>query len=198
VALRANLSGPVGSFSSFLSYYDATVVARGLGLELDNFSTQTADRHAMAEIAMQLVQLVGIAEQVATTQRLASISGVDEFVEDHLDNHQIGSSSMPHKVNPIKSEQVCGLARVARGHLTAILETAHTQWWERDLTNSSVERLAWRDLIGLTAYILNVMLHAPMTWKPKRPGNFEESTFYQYNQAIQTGCHSRDAYRGLK
>ena len=106
---------------------------------------------------------------------------------------------MPTKVNPIRAEQVCGLARVARGHLFAILETAHTQFFERDLTNSSVERLAWRDLLHLTGYILESANQMDFSaWTPKPVNPVEESAFYRYQTALIRGVPDDQAYQDAR
>lgn len=200
IPLRANLSGPVGGYSEYLPINRAMEVAAALSLQIDFQSTQTADRHRMAELAMQLVQLIGCVEQVATVHRLASISGVDEYSEGHANAWQKGSSAMPHKVNPISAEQVCGLARIARGLLTPILETAHTQWWERDLTNSSVERVAWHDLLHLTLYIV-LAAHDWATvdaWTPQPADGDGYSSFHRYNDALTIGQDPEAAYQAVK
>lgn len=198
--LRANLSGPVGTYSTFLTFAQATDAATELGLELDLHSTQTADRHRMAALAMLLVQVIGAIEQVATYQRLSTISGVDQYVEQHVNLQQVGSSSMPHKRNPISSERICGLARVARSNLSALLETCYTQWWERDLTNSSVERVAWRDLVALADYLTSMALQIDVgtdTWNSTNVNELE-SSYYRYNQALLDGDDPTSAYQGLK
>lgn len=196
--LRASLSGPVGQFSRWLTRPQAKVAAQALRLELDELGTQTADRHRMAGLAMQLVQLTGVIEQLATLHRLSSISGVDDFSEDFVEG-QKGSSSMPHKHNPIRSEQLSGLGRIARGLLVPILETNHTQWWERDLSNSSVERVAWRDLVLLTGYMLSAVNQIDFSGWNGRPESTEGSSFDQLNQLIAINrVPPEEAYRTVQ
>lgn len=149
------LMGPVGRPDTrVLPLSVRESVGRKLRIELDQFPTQIADRQRWTSWAFQLYQLIAACEQVATHHRLESISGVDRFSEKFEDGVQRGSSSMPHKRNPIRSERICGLSRVARGNLMALLETATCSWWERDLTNSSVEKTALMDLVDLTGFIL--------------------------------------------
>ncbi len=152
-SLWGSLGGPVGEGNDALPPQVVELVARELSITIDPYATQTSSRHQFGVVAAALVQMVGTCEQLATHHRLESISGIDGFAEGFAEG-QRGSSVMPHKRNPMRSERVCGLARVARGHLAAILETANTQWWERDLTNSSVERTAFWSLASLTLYLL--------------------------------------------
>lgn len=201
--LRASLGGPVGGYSRFLTQEQAQHAADDLDVELDAHATQTSDRHRLASLVNALVQVVGILEQVATYQRLSAISGVDYYVENHVDPAQKGSSSMPHKRNPITSERICGLARVARGYQSALMETCYTQWWERDLTNSSVERVAWRDLVALTDYVLDLAMETDVgerSWSTDLDTELdpEGSTFYRYNQAIVDGLNPNSVYLNLK
>lgn len=151
--LLGSLGGPVGDGNDALIPPVLEMVEADLEIEIDRMSTQTSSRHRLGVAAANLTHLVGTCEQLATHHRLESISGIDGFAEGFAEG-QKGSSVMPHKRNPIRSERICGLARVARGHQQAVQETANTQWWERDLTNSSVEREAFWSLAGLTLYIL--------------------------------------------
>lgn len=129
-------------------------VAEDLGINVDTYSTQIADRLQWLDWAYALYRIIACCEQLATYHRLESINGIDRFQEKFAQGVQKGSSSMPHKVNPIRSERICGLARVARGHLMALSETATTSWWERDLSNSSVEKTALVDLAHLAGFCL--------------------------------------------
>lgn len=154
--LPGKISGPVGEYNAACTPLVERAVMQSLGIEADELASQTVDRFYYAQAAMVLIQMVGICEQLATLHRLSAISGVDLFQEDFKAGRQKGSSIMPYKNNPMRSERICGLARVCRGYLSAILETSHTQWWERDLTNSSVERVAFWDLIQTAFYILTL------------------------------------------
>lgn len=205
--LRANLSGPTGSFSTFLTFDQAKQVADDLHLKLDLYSTQTADRFRYADLAFQLTQIIGVVEQIATLHRLGSITGVDEYSEGRTEG-QKGSSSMPHKTNPISAEQVCGLSRLARSNLSALLETWRTQWWERDLTNSSVERLAWADLLHLTGYIVRTAasweidqnLTSGISQVKARPPRAPEHPipFYELNYRILADEDVETVYRDIQ
>jgi adenylosuccinate lyase len=152
--LHGKLSGPVGEYNAAVTPDVESMVGGKLSIQMDAYAAQTADKFILARAAMAQIQLVGLCEQLATFHRIGSIAGVDLYAEGFKRDEQKGSSIMPYKRNPIKSERICGLARVCRGHLSAILETSYTQWWERDLTNSSVERTAFWDLVQLSYFIL--------------------------------------------
>ena len=198
IPLRASLSGPVGNYSKFLTREQAESAAKLMNVPLDSFSTQTADRHRYAELAFQLSQIIGVYEQLATVHRLSSISGVDEFSEG-LTDAQKGSSSMPHKVNPVSAEQVSGLARLARSNLSALLETWRTQWWERDLSNSSVERVAWRDLLHLVGYLTESVYDWEFEagWAPFNK-TLSETPFHEYNRRLLEGDDPESIYREVQ
>ncbi|WIC89806.1 PurB-like adenylosuccinate lyase [Gordonia phage Sapo] len=200
VPLRANLSGPVGQFSEFLPHDQALSAATRLRLGLDGHSTQTADRHRLAELCFQLVQLVGVYEQLATYHRLSAVVG--EHHEPFAEGEQKGSSSLPHKRNPVTAEQVCGLARVARSNLSAVLETAHTQWWERDLTNSSVERTAFQDLLHTTFYLSQLFAKAEFStgWNEQKwlPYYDYETPFHELNRRLVAGENPEVVYRDVQ
>ncbi|OPY40784.1 MAG: adenylosuccinate lyase [Methanoregulaceae archaeon PtaU1.Bin222] len=90
-------------------------------------------------------------------------------MEEAFGSRQVGSSTMPHKRNPIKSEQVCGLARVVRSAVEPALQN-NTLWDERDLTNSSCERVIFPEASILTDHILALMIRVieGLTLKPER------------------------------
>lgn len=149
------LGGPTGQpHLEVLPQQLVEAVAEDLGIDIDTKPTQIADRLQWLDWAYALYRIIACCEQLATYHRLESINGIDRFQEKFAQGVQKGSSSMPHKVNPIRSERICGLARVARGHLMALSETATTGWWERDLSNSSVEKTALVDLAHLAGFCL--------------------------------------------
>lgn len=152
--IPAKLSGPVGQYNRALTPAIAQDCSHALGVQMDENASQIVDRHFYRRVAADLVEIVSICEQLATLHRLAAISGVDTFAEAFDDGVQMGSSVMAFKRNPVRSERICGLARVVRGNYSALLETWSTGWWERDLSNSSVERTSWSDLIQLTHFIV--------------------------------------------
>lgn len=119
-------------------------------------STQVIPRDRQMEWAAMYLRLAGALENLALQVRLGSRSEVGELREGATAN-RVGSSAMPHKKNPIDSEKVCGLARVARGYFATIAEGA-ALWEDRDLTNSSMERIAVPDLAAVVEHMIDTMI----------------------------------------
>jgi adenylosuccinate lyase len=117
-------------------------------------STQVIPRQRVVAWAAWCVQVVSLVEEIALEIRLSSRSEMAEMEEGNA-ARRIGSSAIPHKRNPIQSEQLSGLGRIARGYFAAVAETAGSLHHERDISNSSVERTVVPDLAELTAYMLN-------------------------------------------
>lgn len=136
---RAKLSGPVGNFRYSTSNQEADF-AHMLGLRPAGISSQTVDRGRFAQWAFQLARIATAVEQLALTIRLGQRWEVSELAEG-TGSKQIGSSSMPHKRNPITSEKLCGLARIVRAQVEPLLESVPL-WEERDISHSSVDRIA--------------------------------------------------------
>jgi adenylosuccinate lyase len=144
------ISGAVGTYASASPEYEERVLAR-LGLEREDVSTQVVPRDRHAEL-LGAIALAGAGlERLATEIRHLQRTEVRE-VEEPFRAEQKGSSSMPHKRNPIKSEQIAGLARVLRGNAQAALEDV-ALWHERDISHSSVERIILPDSTILIDYL---------------------------------------------
>ncbi len=136
------VSGAVGTYSATSPEFEARVLAR-LGLEREPVSTQVVARDRHAEL-LQAIALAGAGlERFSTELRHLARTEVGE-VREPFGRGQKGSSAMPHKRNPIKSEQVTGLARVLRGNAAAAVEDV-ALWHERDISHSSVERVILPD-----------------------------------------------------
>jgi adenylosuccinate lyase len=136
------ISGAVGTYSATSPAFEERVLAR-LGLEREPVSTQVVARDRHAEL-LQAIALAGAGlERFATELRHLARTEVAE-VREPFGTGQKGSSAMPHKRNPIKSEQVSGLARVLRGNASAAVENV-ALWHERDISHSSVERVILPD-----------------------------------------------------
>jgi adenylosuccinate lyase len=136
------ISGAVGTYSATSPDFEERVLTR-LGLAREPVSTQVVPRDRHAEL-LQAIALAGAGlERFATEMRNLARTEVGE-VREPFGAGQKGSSSMPHKRNPIKSEQVAGLARVLRGNATAAVEDV-ALWHERDISHSSVERIILPD-----------------------------------------------------
>jgi adenylosuccinate lyase len=136
------ISGAVGTYSATSPDFEERVLKR-LGLEREPVSTQVVSRDRHAEL-LSAIALAGAGmERFATEIRNLARTEVGE-VQEPFAAGQKGSSAMPHKRNPIRSEQIVGLARVLRGNAQAGLEDV-TLWHERDISHSSVERIILPD-----------------------------------------------------
>jgi adenylosuccinate lyase len=145
------LSGAAGTFAHNDPAIEADVM-RALGLKPEPVSTQVIprDRHAAF---LQAIALVGAGiERIAIELRHLQRTEVLE-VEEPFAKGQKGSSAMPHKRNPVISENLCGLARLLRGNALASLESV-ALWHERDISHSSVERVVLPDSTALLDYML--------------------------------------------
>jgi adenylosuccinate lyase len=149
------LSGAVGTYSATSPDFELRVVTR-LGLELESVSTQVIPRDRHAEL-VQAVALAGAGlERLATEIRHLARTELSEAREPFAAG-QKGSSAMPHKRNPIRSEQITGLARVLRGYASAAVEDV-ALWHERDISHSSVERIILPDSTILLDHMQRRML----------------------------------------
>jgi adenylosuccinate lyase len=127
-----------------------------LGLGAVDVSNQLVARDRYAEYFMLCAQIATTLDKIGVELRTLQRTEIGE-VEEAFGKMQVGSSTMPHKRNPVKSEQVCGLARIIRGSVEPALLN-NTLWDERDLTNSSAERVLFPEASVLTDHILAVMI----------------------------------------
>jgi len=146
------VSGAVGTYEH-ISPYVEKYVCNKLGLKTTNISTQILQRDRHAEYMNTLAVMASCIEKYSTEIRHLQKTEVLE-VEESFTKGQKGSSAMPHKKNPITSEQLSGLARVLRGNAMASMENI-ALWHERDISHSSVERIVVPDSTILMDYILN-------------------------------------------
>jgi adenylosuccinate lyase len=147
------LSGPVGTYSNIDPAIEATVLAQ-LGLRPAEVASQVVFRDGIAEWVSALALTATACEAVALEIRHCQRTEVREVAEP-FGAGQKGSSAMPHKRNPIRSERICGLARVVRGCVTPVTE-GMALWHERDISHSSVERVALPDAAIATDYLLHL------------------------------------------
>jgi adenylosuccinate lyase len=155
-AAVGTVSGAVGTYAATSPDYEARVLAR-LGLEREDISTQVVARDRHAELIGAIALAGAGLERLATEIRHLQRTEVRE-VQEPFRAGQKGSSAMPHKRNPIKSEQISGLARVLRGNAQAALENVGL-WHERDISHSSVERVILPD----STILLDYLQHAATT-----------------------------------
>ncbi|OLP20336.1 adenylosuccinate lyase [Leptolyngbya sp. 'hensonii'] len=145
------ISGAVGTYANIDPQVEA-LACQNLGLKPDTASTQVISRDRHAEYLQVLALLAASIERFAVEIRNLQRTDVLE-VEEFFSKGQKGSSAMPHKRNPIRSERLTGIARVIRGHAIAALENV-ALWHERDISHSSVERVVFPDACTLTHFML--------------------------------------------
>lgn len=145
------LSGAVGTFANIPPFIEEYVCHK-LGLKPAPISTQTLQRDRHAEYMATLALIGTSLEKFATEIRGLQKSEIRE-VEEAFSKGQKGSSAMPHKRNPVGSENITGLARVLRGYMVSAYEDV-SLWHERDISHSSVERIILPDATILLNYML--------------------------------------------
>ncbi len=145
------ISGAVGTFAHLDPEVEERVCAR-LGLKPAPISTQVLQRDRHAEFVSTLAIIASSMEKIALEIRHLQRTEVRE-AEEPFSTGQKGSSAMPHKRNPVTSEQICGLARVVRANAQAAFENI-ALWHERDISHSSVERVILPDSCILTDYLV--------------------------------------------
>ena len=148
------LSGAVGTFAHLPPSVEEKV-CRSLGLKPAPISSQVLGRDRHAEMLGALAILASTLDRIAVEIRSLQRTEIRE-VEEFFDRDQKGSSSMPHKRNPVGCEQISGLARVIRSNSQAALENI-TLWHERDISHSSAERMILPSSFILTDHILRRM-----------------------------------------
>ena len=158
------ISGAVGTYANIDPKVEA-LACQKLGLTPDTASTQVIGRDIHAEFVQAMALLAASIERFAVEIRNLQRTDVLE-VEEFFSKGQKGSSAMPHKRNPIRSERLTGVARIIRGHTVAALENI-ALWHERDISHSSVERVMLPDtcilihfmLVEMTDLIKNLLVY---------------------------------------
>jgi len=146
------LSGAVGTFAHLSPAIEEKALLK-LGLVPAHVATQVIQRDRHAHYISALAWIGGTLEKIAVEVRHLQRTEVRE-AEEYFSPGQKGSSAMPHKRNPITSEQISGLARLLRGNAVAAMENV-ALWHERDISHSSVERVIFPDSTILTDYLLD-------------------------------------------
>ena len=146
------MSGAVGNFANIPPFIQDYVCGK-LGIASANISTQVLQRDRHAYYLATLSVIASTLEQMAFEVRNLQRTEVRE-VEEAFGKGQKGSSAMPHKRNPISSENICGCARVMRGYMLTAAENV-ALWHERDISHSSTERIVLPDATELLDYMLN-------------------------------------------
>jgi adenylosuccinate lyase len=151
VIAHGKLSGAVGTFANISPGIEALTMER-LGLKPAKISTQIIQRDRHAQYFTSLAILAGTLEKISVELRHLQRTEVLE-AEEAFSKGQKGSSAMPHKKNPVGSENISGLARLVRSNCLAAMENI-TLWHERDISHSSVERVIGPDSTILIHYML--------------------------------------------
>jgi adenylosuccinate lyase len=208
VAARAEIatcaiSGPVGTYATVDPRVEAHV-AKMLGLVPETVSTQVIPRDRHAAFFATLGVVAASMENLATEIRHLQRSEVLE-AEEYFSPGQKGSSAMPHKRNPVLSENITGLARLIRGYVTPALENV-TLWHERDISHSSVERVMGPDatialdfaLVRLASLVDRLVVHPENMRK-----NLDALQGLVFSQRVllgltQAGMSREDSYRTVQ
>ena len=193
------ISGAVGTFACIHPEVEEYVCSK-LGLKPAPVSTQIIQRDRHAEFFTTLAIVAGTIDKIATEIRHLQRTEVLE-VEEFFSSGQKGSSAMPHKRNPVVSEQMCGLARMVRSNAFAALENMPL-WHERDISHSSVERVIGPDSTILIHYMLrkmtNMMEHL-IVYPKNMMRNLEKTEGLIFSQSVllalvEKGISREEAY----
>ena len=194
------LSGAVGTYSNILPEVEEHV-CRKLGLKPAAVSTQIIQRDRHAEFMLALAMTASSIEKFAVEIRHLQRTEVGE-VEESFTKGQKGSSAMPHKKNPILSENISGLARLVRGYGVAAMENIPL-WHERDISHSSVERVILPDATILVDFILHRftgLIEGLVVHPDRMRENMEITGGTTFSQKlllvlVDSGMSREDAYR---
>jgi adenylosuccinate lyase len=194
------ISGAVGTFAQIDPRVEAHV-AKAMGLKVEPVSTQVVprDRHAMYFAVLGVV--ASSVERLATEIRHLQRTEVLE-AEEFFSEGQKGSSAMPHKRNPVLSENVTGLARIVRAYVTPAMENV-ALWHERDISHSSVERMIGPDATATLDFALNRLagiVDKLIVYPENMQKNLDRLGGLIHSQRIlialtQAGVAREDAYR---
>ena len=197
------LSGAVGTYSNIDPEVEAFVCER-LGLRPVP-ATQVLARDRHAELLYACASLAATIETCALEIRHLQRTEVREVAEPFRAGTQKGSSAMPHKRTTVKSERLCGLARVLRGYVVAGLEDV-ALWHERDISHSSVERIVFPDALQLAFYMavrLRTVIEGLEVDPDRMRENLHASHGLVFSQAVllalvEAGWGRDDAYRAVQ
>jgi len=208
IAARADIatcaiSGAVGTFANIDPAVESHVAAK-MGLSVEPISTQVIprDRHAMFFATLGVI--AGSIERLATEIRHLQRTEVLE-AEEFFAPGQKGSSAMPHKRNPVLTENLTGLARMVRGYVTPALENV-ALWHERDISHSSVERYIGPDATITLDFALGRLtgvMDKLLVYPTRMQKNLDRMSGLIHSQRVllaltQAGMSREDAYRAVQ
>jgi adenylosuccinate lyase len=193
-------SGAVGTFAHLTPELEEKICAR-LGLKAAAVSSQVIQRDRHAHYLATLATIASTLDKIATEIRHLQRTEVRE-AEEFFSEKQKGSSAMPHKRNPVTSEQISGLARVVRGNAQAGFENV-ALWHERDISHSSAERIIIPDSTTLADYLLNKtadLIETMFVYPERMMANLESTHGLVFSgqlllDLVESGVSREDAYR---
>jgi adenylosuccinate lyase len=193
-------SGAVGTFAHLTPELEEKICAR-LGLKAAAVSSQVIQRDRHAQYLATLATIASTLDKIATEIRHLQRTEVRE-AEEFFSEKQKGSSAMPHKRNPVNSEQISGLARVVRSNAQAGFENV-ALWHERDISHSSAERIIIPDSTTLTNYLLNktaTLIETMFVYPKRMMANLESTRGLVFSgqlllDLVESGVSREDAYR---
>jgi len=194
------ISGSVGTYIHLDPRVETLALAR-LGLAPAKVSTQVLQRDRHAEVMAGLALLAASLDKFATEVRHHQRTEVLE-IEEPFTRGQKGSSSMPHKKNPVRAERISGLSRIIRSNLQAALENV-VLWHERDISHSSVERVIFPDSFILADFLLAEMTDILRNWSvhtDRMRANLDLTRGLVFSQSLllaltKKGLSREDAYQ---
>jgi adenylosuccinate lyase len=194
------LSGAVGTFGHLKPEHEERICAR-LGLKPAPVATQVIQRDRHAAFISVLALIGSTLDKIAVEVRHLQRTEVRE-AQEYFSEKQKGSSAMPHKKNPITSEQISGLARVLRSNAQAAFENIPL-WHERDISHSSVERVIFPDSTILTHYLLtktSALIDRLLVYPARMMRNLESTGGLIFSGQLlldlaEAGMMREDAYR---
>ena len=193
-------SGAVGTFAHLSPELEEKICAR-LGLKAADISSQVIQRDRHAYYLATLAVIASTLDKIATEIRHLQRTEVRE-AEEFFSEKQKGSSAMPHKRNPVTSEQISGLARVVRSNAQAAFENV-ALWHERDISHSSVERIIIPDSTTLVDYLLQKttnLVDTMFVYPERMKANLESTLGLVFSgqlllDLVEHGVSREDAYR---
>jgi len=193
-------SGAVGTFAHLSPEVEEKICAR-LGLKAADISSQVIQRDRHAHYLATLAVIASTLDKIATEIRHLQRTEVRE-AEEFFSEKQKGSSAMPHKRNPVTSEQISGLARVVRSNAQAAFENIPL-WHERDISHSSVERVILPDSTTLVDYLLQKttnLIDTMFVYPARMKANLDSTRGLVFSgqlllDLVEHGVSREDAYR---
>ena len=200
---RGMISGPVGNYPLFSQKIEKQICAK-LGLKPEDVSTQVIPRDRHAHLLFSLCRIGGVLERLAVELRHLQRTEIGEAMEGFSKGQQ-GSSSMPHKKNPVSAENITGIARLLRSYLSAGMEN-QALWHERDISHSSVERVIFPDsfilcdyaLFRMTELLENLQVFPKRMEKNMQMGGGNIFSSYVLSHLVAQGVDRQTAYQWIQ